>query len=78
LILTTQPNALIKPIHNRMPVMLDPSQLDQWVNPPPAAPNLLRALPRPAPDEWLVAEKASPMVNSVKYDGSELLAGLID
>ena len=39
----------------------------------PADPNALRSLLRAAPDEWLVAEKASPLVNSVKNDGPELL-----
>jgi hypothetical protein len=28
---------------------------------------------RPAPDDWLVADKASPLVNSVKNDGPKLL-----
>jgi putative SOS response-associated peptidase YedK len=28
----------------------------------------------PAPDDWLVAEPASPLANNVKNDGPELLA----
>jgi putative SOS response-associated peptidase YedK len=65
----------MKPIHNRMPVLLDPSRLDEWMNPTPAAPNSLRALLRPAPDDWLVADRASPLVNSVTNDGPGLLPG---
>jgi putative SOS response-associated peptidase YedK len=75
-ILTTAPNAVMKPIHNRMPVVLDPSQLDEWMNPTPTDPNTLRVLLRAAPDDWFVAEKASPLVNSVKNDGPELLTSL--
>jgi putative SOS response-associated peptidase YedK len=76
-VLTTAPNEVMKPIHNRMPVVLDPSHLDEWMNPTPVDPNLLRAFLPPAPDDWLVADQASPLVNSVKNDGPELLEGLL-
>jgi hypothetical protein len=46
-------------------------------HPVPAFRNSLRALPRPAPEDWLVADRASPLVNNVKNDGPELLAGLL-
>jgi putative SOS response-associated peptidase YedK len=75
-VLTTAPNAIMKPIHNRMPVVLDPLQLEEWLNPTPAFHNSLRALLKPAPDNWLIADKASPLVNSVKNEGPELLAGV--
>ena len=76
-VLTTRANTLMAPIHNRMPVVLEPARFDEWMdaNTPEAA---LRSLLRPAPDEWLVAERASPLVNSVRNDGPELLAGLPD
>jgi putative SOS response-associated peptidase YedK len=77
-VLTTAPNAVMKSIHNRMPIVLDPSRLDEWMNPSPADANSLRALLRPAPDDWLVAEKASPLVNSVKNDGPEVLPCLVN
>jgi putative SOS response-associated peptidase YedK len=76
-VLTTAPNAMMKPIHNRMPVVLDPSELNEWMNPSPSDPNSLRALLRSAPDDWLVADKASPLVNSVRNDGPELLEGVL-
>ena len=31
-ILTTEPNSLVKPVHNRMPVVLDPDQALSWMN----------------------------------------------
>jgi hypothetical protein len=33
---------------------------------------------RPAPDAWLIADRASPLVNNVKNQGPELLAALLD
>jgi putative SOS response-associated peptidase YedK len=77
-VLTTVPNVVMKPIHNRMPVVLDPNRLDEWMNPSPADPNSLRPLFRPSPDDWLVADKASPLVNIVKNDGPELLTSRLD
>jgi putative SOS response-associated peptidase YedK len=77
-VLTTAANAVMKPIHNRMPVVLDPSQLEERMNPRPADPNLLRSLLRPVSDDWLVAGEASPLVNSVKNDRPEVLAGLLE
>jgi putative SOS response-associated peptidase YedK len=77
-VLTTAPNAAMEPIHNRMPVVLDHSQLDDWMNSNPADANSLRVLLGPVPDDSLAADKASPLVNSVRNDGPELLAGLLE
>jgi hypothetical protein len=30
------------------------------------------------PDDWLVAAKTSSLVNNVKNDGPEMLAGILD
>lgn len=32
-ILTTGANSLMKPIHDRMPVIVDPADWDTWLNP---------------------------------------------
>ena len=76
-VLTTSPNALIAPIHNRMPVVLEESRFDEWLK-AETPESALRSMLRPAPDDWLVADIASPLVNSVKNDSPELLAGLLD
>ena len=76
-VLTTRPNSVMAPIHDRMPIVLDQSQVDNWMN-RATSEALARSLLRSAPDDWLVADKASPLVNSVKNDGPELLAGLLD
>jgi putative SOS response-associated peptidase YedK len=61
-----------------MPVVLDESQLDQWMDSGNADPASLRAMLAPAPENWLIADPASPLVNSVKNDSPELLGTLLD
>jgi len=77
-IVTCAPNELIAPIHDRMPVVLDEPDADDWMNPLESKPSSLKRLLVPAPDDSLVASPASPLVNSVKNDGPELLGVTID
>lgn len=63
-IITTEPNASLAELHNRVPVILDPADYDQWLD--PAADGA--ALLKPCPDEWLTAMTVSTHVNSVKHD----------
>ena len=74
-ILTTDPNSLVARIHDRMPVILDPSDWDAWLADATPRPEL-RALMRPAPEESLAAYAVSPSVNNVRSEGPELLAPL--
>ena len=53
-IITTTPNAVMEPIHNRMPVILGPEEWREWLDPETPAAQLQHLL-RPCPDEWLVA-----------------------
>lgn len=72
-ILTTRPNAVSTPIHDRMPAILtDEDTIDAWLygEDDPAA---LKRLLAPAPDDYLVVSRVSPRVNSVKNDDPELL-----
>ena len=72
-IITTQANGLIRPIHGRMPVILDERTAEDWMNRNEAEPRRLKGLLVPAPEERLLITPASPLVNSVKNDGPELL-----
>ena len=65
-ILTTAANDLVAPVHDRMPAILAPEQLDAWLG--RTAPSKLRALLKPAPTDWLIATEVSPRVNSVAND----------
>lgn len=71
-ILTTDPNDLVARIHNRMPVILDPTDWDAWLAEGTPA-DELRSLLHAAPVEPLDAYAVSPAVNNVRNDGPELL-----
>jgi putative SOS response-associated peptidase YedK len=53
-IVTTQANALVAPVHDRMPVVLPPACIGEWLAAPSA--DLLT----PAPPEMLVGKPADP------------------
>ncbi|MEX2246993.1 MAG: SOS response-associated peptidase [Dehalococcoidia bacterium] len=77
-ILTTEANAVVAPVHDRMPVVLAPDQLDEWLFVPPRgaeshAETLLPLL-HPAPDGALVATEVSRRVNAVANDDPACLA----
>ena len=73
-ILTCDPNAVTRPIHNRMPVILANTKTQEdWINPREPNPISLKRLLIPAPDNLLQVKPASSLVNSVKNDGPELL-----
>lgn len=59
-ILTTRSSGLVAPLHDRMPVVLRPDQVEAWLEAPDPA------LMEPAPPEALVARPASPSVNSTR------------
>ena len=64
-ILTTQPNQLVAAVHDRMPVVIAPPAIDEWLTAEPAQ---AAALIRAAPDDALVATRVSKRVGSVKND----------
>lgn len=57
-IITTTPNELVAPIHNRMPVILQPEDEDDWLNPDLTEPADLLRLLRPFPTDLLEARPA--------------------
>lgn len=72
-IVTTRANAAIEQIHPRMPVILDQSEEDEWLDPgtPPAR---LHELLDPLATEQTHARPVSKAVNDARYDGPECLA----
>src|SRR5262249_19769209 len=46
-VLTTAANDLVKPVHDRMPVILDPRHYEGWLDPGLTDPSLLRSWLRP-------------------------------
>ena len=73
-IITTEPNELMAKLHNRMPVILNPSDYDAWLDPAPRAPDSLAALLKPFPAVEMTAHPVSTLVNSPANDRPELVA----
>jgi putative SOS response-associated peptidase YedK len=57
-IITTQPNALVAPIHTRMPVMLLPEDEEHWLDPDMCEPDELTSLLRPYPADLMTTSRA--------------------
>ena len=69
MILTTEPNELLRPIHDRMPVIVDPADYDRWLAPEGTAPETLTGLLKPYPAELLAARAVGPTVNNAQNEG---------
>jgi putative SOS response-associated peptidase YedK len=63
-IVTTEANALMKPIHERMPVIIPKENEDLWLDPKAQDTEVLRNLLRPYPAEAMQAHPVSKLVNS--------------
>jgi putative SOS response-associated peptidase YedK len=68
-IITTEPNALMAELHDRMPVILDPADYGAWLDPGRGGLELLR----PCLDAWLEAVPVSTRVNSPRNDDPSLI-----
>ena len=71
-IVTCEPNGLVRPIHDRMPVVLTPEAEAGWLD-ADAEPGDLARLLAPAPDGLLVAREVGDFVNDVREDGPHLI-----
>jgi len=67
-ILTTAPNELMEPIHNRMPVILPPERYEQWLDPDMHDSQSLEPMLRPYPSDAMLATPVSTLVNSPAND----------
>jgi putative SOS response-associated peptidase YedK len=72
-IVTCEANALIGEVHDRMPVILDERAAEDWMNPRERDLLSLKQLLVAAAPDLLLMQPASPLVNSVKNEGPELL-----
>ena len=73
-ILVTQANVLMAPIHDRMPVILDPADEARWLDPTLTDPAALRPLLIPCPPSRLRVWPVSATVNDARHEGPELMA----
>ncbi len=75
-LITTEANELVRPVHDRMPVVLPRSSWDAWLDPVNEDLDLLTGLLRPAAADLLEAVAVSPAVGNVRNDGPELVAAV--
>jgi putative SOS response-associated peptidase YedK len=67
-LLTTQPNELVRPLHNRMPVILHPRDYDLWLDLEVQDAARLQPLLRPFPSAEMEAHAVSRRVNRPEND----------
>ncbi|PTL78253.1 SOS response-associated peptidase [Vitiosangium sp. GDMCC 1.1324] len=67
-VITTGPNALMAPIHDRMPVILSPETRELWLSPQPQEATVLQPLLVPNENEPLEAWEVARVVNSPTND----------
>jgi len=75
-IITTGPNDTMRPIHDRMPVMLEPADWDAWLDRQNEDIEALQRLLRPAPDGSLQVHRVGLRVNNARIDDVALIEPL--
>lgn len=71
-VITTAANDTMAPIHDRMPVILDPDAWSEWLDPDQHDLDRLGTLLVPAPAEDIVLHEVSTDVNDVRNRGEHL------
>jgi putative SOS response-associated peptidase YedK len=75
-ILTTEPNELLRAIHDRMPVILPPDRYERWLDTEQRSPLALFDLVEPYPADAMTAVPVSARVNDPRNDDAECLRPL--
>ena len=77
-ILTTEANELLRPIHDRMPVILDPKDYELWLDPEVQKPEPLQQLLRPYRSEAMTTYPVSTQVNNPTNNSPECITELLN
>ena len=73
-VVTTEPNAIMQPIHGRMPLILTGKYLALWLGAQPLDERALSETMRQVPAERLQARRVNPYVNNSRHEGPQCLA----
>ena len=73
-IITTTANALLAPLHDRMPVVISPDGWDDWLGEKPASERALATLLRPYPDQAMAIWTVDRRVGNIRNDSPDLFA----
>jgi putative SOS response-associated peptidase YedK len=72
-IITCEPNVLVAPVHDRMPVILARSKLELWLDPDPLPPDVTASILQPFDAGLMQAREVSRRVNNANYDAPDVL-----
>ena len=75
-IVTTEPNTLVRAIHDRMPVILGPNSGPEWLGDRPLEPARLARLCRPLPADRMTGHRVDPRMNSARHESPDCVAPL--
>jgi putative SOS response-associated peptidase YedK len=77
-IVTTDANRTLHPIHDRMPVIVQPADFDRWLDAEHVPPADVADVIRPAADDFFEAFPISTRVNSVANDDADIQGPLAE
>ena len=77
-IVTGEPNELVKPIHDRMPVILTAEAMRRWLEPAELPPEELMELRVPYPADQMQATPVGRAVNSPRNDSPDCIESMTD
>jgi putative SOS response-associated peptidase YedK len=72
-IITTTANAVLAPVHDRMPVIIKPEAYAEWLDPKEMDADYLQKFLAPFPAEEMQSHAVSRQVNSPTFDAAELI-----
>lgn len=75
-VITTDPNGVMTPIHDRMPVILSGNDIGTWLDPDVHDQSVLTPMLRPAVNEMMQAVPVSMSVNRAGNEGPELIQAI--
>ena len=73
-IITTRANALLAPLHDRMPAVIAPDRWGDWLGENPIAASELESLLRPYPDKAMAFWAVDRKIGNVRNDSPDLFA----
>ena len=72
-VITTEANDLLRPIHDRMPVIITRKDYDSWLNPDISGQETFQSLMLPYPSHEMVFFPVNPKVNKATYDNPDCI-----
>jgi putative SOS response-associated peptidase YedK len=72
-ILTTEANEVLRPVHDRMPVILQSDDYELWLDEDMRKLDLVKEMLRPYPAKEMVGYSVSTLINSPRNQGAELI-----